>query len=238
MFGAFLIPGNIIANVGDDAAAVPLTDDCFELSANYIEVNRTAVDGGSVAMPSGETVRYTCPNDGNPDVVTFTHQTTSSANYIYVITDDNNVILGLPPGNMQDFDGAPAGTCRVWGLSYTGNIIANVGDNAAAVPLTDDCFSLSANFIEVIRDNPDGGMVETTNGETQVQICVGDGMADVIDFSNNTSSSAPYVYVITDENNIILGIPPGNSQDFEGATGGTCRVWGTFLYWKYHCYGR
>ncbi len=218
--------GNITAMVGDDAAAVPLTDDCYELSSNFIEVNRTAVDGGSVAMPSGATVRYTCPGDGNADIVTFTHQTASAANYIYVITDDNNIILGLPPGNMQDFDGAPAGTCRVWGLSYTGNITANVGDNAAAVPLTDECFSLSSNFIEVIRDNPDGGSVALPGGGTTINTCSGDGVDDIIDFTHVSNSNSPYAYVVTDENNIILGFPPANSQNFEGAPEGTCRVWG------------
>ena len=218
--------GNIIAQPGDDAAAVPITDDCFELSSNYIEVFRTSTDGGTVAMPSGATVRYTCPGDGNPDIVTFTHQTSSSANYIYVITDDNNIILGIPPGNMQDFEGAPAGTCRVWGLSYTGNIIAQPGDAAAVVPLSDECFSLSANYIEIIRDNPDGGTVSTSNGDNIVNTCSGDGITDNIEFTHVSNANAPYAYVITDENNIILGIPPGNMQDFEGAPEGICRVWG------------
>ncbi|MEZ4686318.1 MAG: hypothetical protein R3B47_09695 [Bacteroidia bacterium] len=75
---------------------------------------RSAPDGGTVAMPASATTRYTCPGDGNPDVVSFMHSTTSAAQYAYVITDDQNNILGLPPGNMQDFEGAPAGICRVW----------------------------------------------------------------------------------------------------------------------------
>ena len=145
------------------------------------------------------------------------------------ITDENFIILGLPSGNSQDFDGAPPGNCLVWGLSYTGNVIAMPGDDATSAPLTDGCFGalsfliitfrLSAQILKVV-------WFETTNGETQVQACTQDGMPDVIEFSNNSSSNALYAYVITDENNIILGLPPGNMQDFDGAPEGICRVWG------------
>ena len=141
--------------VGDDAAAVPLTDDCFELSSNFIEVIRTMTDGGTVETDNGEVAIEICVGDGEDDIINFVNSSTSPANYQYVITDENNIILELPPGNSQNFEGAGIGICRVWGLSYTGNITAMVGDDAAAVPLTDDCFELSANFIEVTRtDDP------------------------------------------------------------------------------------
>ena len=224
--------------VGDNAAVVDLTDDCFELSSNFIEVVRTGIEGGTVAMPSGATTRYVCVGDGNPDEVTFTNTSTASANYVYVITDDNNIILGLPPGDMQDFEGAGAGICRVWGLSYTGNITAMVGDDAAAIPLSDECYGLSSNYIEIIRDVPDGGMVATDEGEIAVVTCVGDGMPDVITFTNTSASALNYAYVITDENNVILGIPPGDMQDFDGAGSCNLQSLGAFLHWKHHCYGR
>ena len=40
---------------------------------------------------------------------------------------NQNNILGFPGGNSQDFEGAGAGVCRVWGLAYTGNITAAIG---------------------------------------------------------------------------------------------------------------
>ena len=57
----------------------------------------------------------------------------------------------------MNFEGAGSGTCLVWGLSYTGNITVSMGDNALSMPLSDDCFDLSDNFVSVIRDTPDGG---------------------------------------------------------------------------------
>jgi len=203
-------------------------DDCEDISDNWITVNRIspAIDGGTVAMPSGATTRYTCPGDGNDDIVMFTHTTTSNANYAYVITDDNNNILGLPPGDSQNFEGAGEGVCRVWGLSYTGTITAQMGDNAAAVALSDGCFDLSDNFIEVIRSNPEGGSVSLLDNSTSISLCVGDGIDDILEFAHSTGSAARYAYVITDDNNNILGLPSSNSQNFEGAGIGTCRVWG------------
>ena len=43
--------GNIIAQPGDNAAAVALTDDCFDLSDNFIEVNRVVALTGNIAAP-------------------------------------------------------------------------------------------------------------------------------------------------------------------------------------------
>ena len=225
VFG-FSYTGNIMAQAGDLVYSTRFSDGCYLISSNAITVYRENVDGGTVAMPSGATTRYTCPGDGNDDIVMFTHTTNSNANYAYVITDDNNNILGLPPANSQNFEGAGEGVCRVWGLSYTGNITAQPGDNAAAVALSDDCFDLSDNFIEIMRSNPEGGTVSLLDNSTSISVCVGDGIDDVLEFAHSTGSGARYAYVITDDNNNILGLPSGNSQNFEGAGVGTCRVWG------------
>lgn len=219
--------GNIIAEVGDDAAAVDLTDGCFELSANFVEITRENVDGGTVAMPSGETERRICPSDGNPDIVMFdSMDVVTNGSFTYVITDENNNILGIPSGDSQDFDGAGEGICRVWGLAYTGTLTAQVGDNAATVALSDGCFDLSDNFIEVIREIPQGGTVAMPSGATQRFICPGDGVPDIVMFDSTATSGGPYTYIITDDNNTILALPDGDSADFDGAGLGTCRVWG------------
>ncbi|HFA52254.1 MAG TPA: T9SS type A sorting domain-containing protein [Bacteroidetes bacterium] len=222
----FSYTGDISAQPGESVFSTQFSTGCYQISSTAISVQRTAVDGGTVAMPSGATVRYTCPGDGNADVVMFTNTSSTSTNYAYVITDDQNNILGLPPGNSQDFDGAPAGTCRVWGLAYTGNITAEMGDNIDMVDLSDGCFGFSSNFITINRDVPDGGTVATDAGETTVNLTVGDGIADVVTFAHMDNSNSNYAYVITDDQNNILGLPPGNSQDFDGAPAGTCRVWG------------
>ncbi|MEM9919848.1 MAG: T9SS type A sorting domain-containing protein [Bacteroidota bacterium] len=221
--------GMFTGEVGQNAAAVDLSSDCFELSENFITVTREQVDGGTVSMPSGATVRYTCPGDGVDDIITFVHENDApGTEYAYVITDDQNIILGVPPMNSQNFEGAGSGVCRVWGLSYTGNITAQMGDDAANTALTDGCFQLSENFIEVIRDTPDGGVVATTDGDVELTTCAGDGNDDIISLQHTNNSMAAFRYVVTDDQNIILATPaPGTMElNFEGAGVGVCRIWG------------
>jgi ribose 5-phosphate isomerase len=218
--------GSIIAMVGDTASAVALSDGCFDLSDNFVTVNRGEPDGGTVATEDGETEVFTCPGDGVADVIQFDSMDVSGPNFTYVITDDSNVILDVPGSDMNDFEDAGTGISRVWGLAYTGNITAMVGDTASAVPLTDGCFDLSDNFITVYREQPDGGMVMTEDGATEVFTCPGDSIPDVIFFDSTGVSNSNFTYVITDDNNVILGVPGSDSNDFEDAGTGTSRVWG------------
>ena len=221
----FSYTGEITAQIGESVFTTQWSSGCYEISSTAISVVRTGVDAGMVMMPSGLTTRYTCPGDGNPDVVSFVTTSTTTANYAYVITDDNNNILGIPPGNSQDFEGAGAGVCRVWGLAYTGNIIAQQGDNAATTTLTDGCFSLSSNFIEIIRESPESGEPTTVAGETTVYTCPGDGNDDAIQFDVTGNSGSNLQLVVTDNELNVLGLPPGNEVNFEGAGVGECWVW-------------
>ncbi len=218
--------GNLTAAVGENAASSTLSEGCFELSTNFIEVTRTDVDGGTVAMPSGATTRYTCTQDGNADIVMFAHVNNSPLAYRYIITDSDNNVLGLPLGDSADFDGAPVGTCRVWGISFTGDLTLFAGDNIMNKSLSTDCYDLSENYISIVRDTPEGGTVQTIDGEMEVAIIAGDGIDDIVEFESLGTSNSNFTYVITDDQNNILGVPPGNSQNFEGAGVGVCRVWG------------
>ncbi|WP_353485241.1 T9SS type A sorting domain-containing protein, partial [Haliscomenobacter sp.] len=218
--------GNFTGKVGDNAATAALSDECFDLSDNFIETIRFKPNGGRVQMPNGLTTRYTCPGDGKADVVRFDSVGASRSKYAYIITDDKNMILGLPAGDMVNLEGAGEGLCRVWGVAYTGNFTGKVGDNAATAALSDECFDLSDNFIETIRFKPNGGRVTTTNNLTEIITIAGDKIADTIRFASTGASRSLFRYVVTDSDNVILGLPPGNIVDFEGAGVGVCRVWG------------
>jgi hypothetical protein len=70
---------------------------------------------------------------------------------MYLVTNETNELLATTPGPNIDFGPAGVGTCRVWALSYSGNIIVGMGDDAASAVLTDGCFDLSDNFVTVVR---------------------------------------------------------------------------------------
>ena len=142
----------------------------------------------TVSTTDGQTSVTTCPEDGYDDIINFTPDIFATA-YAYIVTDENNIILDIViNGSSFNFEGPPPGICRVWGLSYAGIITASPGDNAATAELADFCYILSSNFVEIVRTGGvdiDGGMVSTTNGDTSVNTCPGDGNPDIVEFINH-----------------------------------------------------
>ncbi|MEL6721578.1 MAG: T9SS type A sorting domain-containing protein, partial [Bacteroidota bacterium] len=118
---------------------------------NFITVNRDEPNGGVVTTAAGETSVEVTVGDGVADVIEFAHTDASNSLFRYVVTDEAGIILGLPPANEVDFEGAGPGTCLVWGLAYTGELTAQMGDNALEVALTDGCFDLSDEAVSVVR---------------------------------------------------------------------------------------
>ncbi|MFK8057250.1 MAG: hypothetical protein AB8F78_14090 [Saprospiraceae bacterium] len=201
--------GNITVAVGDDFYDDDLTDGDDEASDNRIEVTRQNVEGGTILTQRGESEVYVC--SGGDDFIGFRARgEEDKAEFVYVITDDSNNILGLNDQGYLNFGQVPAGTCRVWGLSYTGDITAQIGDNAAAVALTDGCFDLSDDFITVVRQTVDGGDL-LSNGSERVSASASN---PVVTYSNNSTSSAAYAHFILNRSQRIVAITFDQSFDF------------------------
>ncbi len=220
--------GDATAELGTNAATSDLASECFDLSDNFVVVIRTFVDGGTVSLEDGSEQAFACSNDGEADFFIFSNTSTATdESYAYVVTDNQNNILAVLAGNSVDLDQAAPGECRVWGLSYTGEITAEVGENAAEVALTDDCYELSSNFVTVIRDEVIGGTVSLEDGSTLINICPDDGVEDILSFINTGSTTAQYTYLITDVNNNFLGNIGTDPTDFDNfSVPSEIRVWG------------
>jgi hypothetical protein len=219
--------GSLIFAPGDNAGEVALADDCFALSENFVTVIRAVPAGGTVATADGETDVTTCPGDGIADVFNFVSTGAEATNFIFVITDLDNNILGVSEDGEIDFENEGEGISRVWGLAFEGDLLATVGDNAAGTMLASGCFALSDNFVVVRREEPTGGTVRLDNGATATTLCPGDGVPDILTFvSTGATASNDFAFLITDENGIVIGLPAGATVDFEGAPIGLCRVYG------------
>jgi len=141
--------------------------------SNGITVYREAPDGGTLTLLDGSTSYANCAGDIVFDV---THTTTApNLSYWYIITDDNNDILGFlnsADGNTLDLSAAPAGVCRIWGWSYRGEATPSMGDPLSS--LTDgDCETVSDEFITVYREVADGGTVTLLDGSTEYTATAG-----------------------------------------------------------------
>ncbi|MCB0518254.1 MAG: T9SS type A sorting domain-containing protein [Saprospiraceae bacterium] len=155
--------GSINLNVGDLVFTGPFSSGCFLISLTAVVVQKNfdggncsgdpcaGVDGGMVMLQNGGT-DTTIVIDANPDPVSFTSNITpTNFAFTYIVTDANDNILAVPAGNMVDFNGAGVGVCHVYGLAYTGNLNAMMGDPILTTDLSDDCFDLSNNFLTVNR---------------------------------------------------------------------------------------
>ena len=143
----------------------------------------------------------------------------------YVVTDDQNNILGLPP-TMEalegvDFDGAGAGVCLIWRITYEDGLTGlEVGGNAGDLSGT---FSLS-NAVTVTRASAG----EVSGGPFTFIV---DGTADNVSGLSVSMNLdlANTGYVVTDDQNNILGLPPTmdalQGVDFDAAGAGICLIW-------------
>ena len=206
--------------------AVPASTGCFDFSENFIEVRTIKVDGGTVSSMGSVAPQYICIGDGVPDVVSFSSTSTATGTpFVWVFTNEHNLITGLSNNNSFDFNIAGRGITRVWGLSFTGNFLANFGDTLTSIAISDECFDLSSNFLTIIRDSPIGGDIATSEGETVVEYCQGVDDPE-LQIVTNTTSILAYTFVLTDSFNEIIAISESGLFDLSQLAAGTYRIWG------------
>jgi len=119
---------------------------------DQIEISSTCdggLTGGILEIEGGGTEIEICADDGVSDAFDVTLTGAAGPNSAWVITDDMGMILALPAGPPFDLEGAGAGACLVWHLSFANGLTgAAVGNNANDL---EGCYSLS-NPITVIRN--------------------------------------------------------------------------------------
>lgn len=219
--------GALTIVVGDEVNAVDLSDECFDLSDNVVIVTHQSPTGGEVALAGGATTAYLCPDGAGSSLLFFESTGANGPGFTYLITDNHDVIVALVVGNSIDLDGLPQGSYRAWALAYTGDLTAEIGDNTATEALSSGCFSLSSNFVTIVNETPNGGTISGQGGVTEFDICTGDGDPNVINFTPTGNTAGSYAYLITDENNFLIGVVTDNSFDFETVSlDGPVRVYG------------
>lgn len=193
------------------------------LGAANEEGGECEADGGILSTSALDNVFTICAGDGVEDPIDVTLEGNMGSNSQWVITDPDGVILGLPESGPFDLEDAGGGQCLIWNLSYEDGIVGLAVD--ADADDLEGCFDLS-NPVTVNRVEITGGTVATSDGETAVTVEVGDGIDDIISFESVDDVGQNYAYIITDDQDNILGFPPGDSNNFEDANGGICRVYG------------
>lgn len=169
--------------------------------------------------------------DGVADMVsgiTMGDSETSGTNSTFVVTDDQNNILGLPPTvealEGVNFDDAGGGVCLIWYLTYEDGLEGLEVEMNTNDLVGDFDFS---NSLEVIRNETVAG--EISGGPYEFLV---DGEPDfVTELTINTENAkgTNSTWVITDDQLNILGLPPTldavKEVDFDEAGAGVCLIW-------------
>ena len=191
----------------------------------------------TIAATTNWTTEVTiCENDGEADIIPLlnTLMIPAGDNYAYIITDENNLIQEVVFEDAYDFEGAGLGINRVYGVSFDTNLNYTIGNPLTSIT-ADGCLMLSDNstFLTVTKVDctPAFECQQTsvsTNGQTSLTVCEGDGVTDRITLSNslNIPTGDNYAYIITDENNLIQEVIFENTYEFEGSGLGVNRVYG------------
>ncbi len=180
-------------------------------------------DGGTVALDSGEISVSLCTSGTEGNVLNFTtsNEAGEGLSYTYVITDaDGATILGNP-GDSNDFTGVPAGVCRVYGVSYEGDL--NLGTGGIDGVTASGCSAISSNWIDVTRVQVSAATISTDDNLT---ICLGQGQT--VNVTAEGGEGANFAYVVTTgDGATILGGPTDVPMfGFDEAPVGQCAIWG------------
>ena len=188
--------------------------------------------GGSLAFDNEMTEMTFCIDDDAIELIDFSVVSNVGDDFIYIITDEANIIITTSNGETIDSSTLPEGVCRIHGIAFNGELDAetlSAGENAVDIATDGDCLSFSSNYLTITRNvcspDCDGGMVSSDAGENAV-VCL-DEETDLLTFTNTSiATEDSYAYVVTDEANIIIAVLAGDSNDFNEAAAGICRVWG------------
>ena len=143
--------GEFTARIGNKLRNIAFSDECWDLSNNYVEIIRTVPMEHSVFTSNGESSTMVCVGDGGADEIGFTTDDPLGIPKAFVATDLDDNILSASITSTLNFENAPPGQCKVYSVAYTGQFQAVPGTNIHSAELGDDCFIISNNFVTVDR---------------------------------------------------------------------------------------
>jgi len=199
-------PETIILTLASDSAVVWLQQ-TMTITIGQSDPN---CDGGFL-FGAGQGTIQQCSDLPNTPLDLTPNTNEPAANYVFVITDANDMILEITTTSPVSLDGYGEGVFHVWGLSYTGDLDMETAGTGIPVNgiIADQCADLSNNFATVLRapciiTGCDSGEVLINDGSDFITICNGDVHVDVIMTNTSQSVDAYYTYFVTDSDGNIL----------------------------------
>lgn len=196
--------GNLTIVNGSPISQSGLSTGCFKLG-EAVTIKKGTIKGGEIHLSDNSDSLLLCENSSISKIKLI------SKNYLgnkfqYILTSQHDTILKLIDSDSLDIKSIQNGLCKVFGISYSGDLNLTAGDYIRKSNASNACFELSTNYITLIKDKPIGGRISLFNGDTTYQICTKDGWPDKLTFKKSSGSFLPYGYIATDRNNQIVSL--------------------------------
>jgi hypothetical protein len=198
--------GTLNAKVDSNILGNNLSSGCFQLSENFLSINRNNISGGFVSLTNNQIQQQICPTDSTTNLLTFKNIAAQGQKLIYLITNVNNIILDSTSKNSYQFIQQGIGDYRIYAFSYNGEFSGKIGVSINDPSLSEDCFGLSSNYISVAKRNPVAGFVVMDDANTQLQNCPSDETFPSRQIKTIGNNSGNQCFVIIDGNQIIVDI--------------------------------
>ncbi len=198
-----------------------------EFVCDSTTISFAEIDSNSISL---------CVTDGVSDVIRFANSRDFSLdNFVYIVTDINNRIQHILNVSSFNFEGSITGTSYVYGLSFGGNLAAEVGNTLNSIS-ADSCYTLTdeSTRLTIVKTSCVGQYecsstaTATTNWVTEVRICPDDNQPDEIPLVNSAflEPGINFAYLVTDTNDLFLFLIRSTSFNFEGSTSNPNRIYG------------
>jgi len=222
---------NLAGLIGCYALSTPVVVNALESGLGCGGPICTA-EGGTLSLPSGATEIGVCVGDGTPDPFTLLLNGNAAELATYVVTDTQGNILSVTANGDFNFEGETAGTSLVYALSFEASMTGlATGGNLADLG---GCFALS-NPVRVNRFSDEGcialcavagGTLALSNGDTELTLCVGDGVSDVFTALSTGANGSNFLYLVADTDGTILRLTANGRFDLENEEAGMSLIYG------------
>ena len=195
---------------------------CFDLS-NLIAIIKAEVKAGSVLTRDSLHHVEMCALARDTTPIEVYWEDGQGEENIWVITDEEGIITDLPDGPPFYFDQGGRGLRFIYLMTSSGPVDGL--ELHHAVEDIEGCFTLSEPIVVNINGGAEAGFISTSEGETELTICIDEVYSDTVTVEITGESDYVDMWIITDEEGLILDLPAGPVFTFEGAGPGTCFIY-------------
>lgn len=216
--------GDLLITIGDTLGVAELASSCSALTTNRIVVTYTSISGGRIVTLTNDTVLVICVADGIQNEVEFIRFGATGPKNVIVVVSEDDVIQQITTNSIIDLDDNREGLLAVGNLSYSGDLLWNVGDTIKSLndPAATGCFAYS-NAVIIGKAIPTSQDLTANGGDTTISFCTMDATPDIL-YPEYVSSLEP-LYVLTDTSGKIIATSTNDSIIVSGLPSGDYRLY-------------